>query len=576
MEERKGIAASPGVAIAEALILDSREFPISHRKLHPSEIPQEKERFEQSIQGAIAEIRSIQETAAAKAGGEYLKIFDAHISILRDPELKREVLQEIEARSATAEFALSSVMKNYLKVFLANDFLKRLVHDLHDIEHALHRHLSGLKREDLSHLESDVIIVARDLTPSQTVTLDKEKVKAFATDAGGRTSHTAIIARALGIPAVVGLGAVTSEVVAGDLLIVDGTGGTVLINPDPNTLDRYHAKVLNLQAHEVRLARLRQLPAETTDGRRIGLCANIESPDEIAMAIERGAEGVGLYRTEFLFFEKGSAPSEEEHYAAYCRAVETLGDRPLTIRTLDMGGDKLAPDAVSLEKNPFLGCRSIRLCFENLGLFRTQIRAILRASAGANVRILFPMVSVLREIRQAKRLVHEVMAELDEAGIPFSRNLKIGIMIEVPSAARIADLFAREVDFFSIGTNDLVQYCLAVDRGNQRVSSLFQPAHPAVLRLIREVISVGQRMGTPVAMCGEMSGDVVYAVLLVGLGLTEFSVSPAVLPQIKEIIRSVSLEYARDVAQQALSFDEPERTLAYLQEVTHKVLPDAV
>ena len=574
MEERKGIPASPGVAIAEAFILDSQEFPVSHRKLNPSEVPAEKERFQQAVQDAIAELQSIQEMTLDRAAGEYLKVFDAHISILNDPQLQAEVNREVEERACTAEFAVSVVIKRHIRVFQANDFLKRLVHDLYDIENALLRHLHGMKREDVGHLETNVIIVAQDLTPTQTVGLDKAKVVAFATDAGGRTAHTAIIARALGIPAVVGLGSVTAEVLAGDLLIVDGTTGTVVVNPDAETLDRYHAKVRNIQEHEVRLARLRQLPAETTDGRRIRLLANIESPDEIAIALERGAEGVGLYRTEFLFFEKGSAPSEEEHYAAYRRVVEAAGSRPVAIRTFDMGGDKLVPGARTVEKNPFLGCRSIRLCLDNPALFRTQIRAILRASAGGNVSILFPMIAFLREIRHAKRTVHEVMGELDEAGVPFSRNLEIGIMIEVPSAAWIADLLAKEVDFFSIGTNDLVQYTLAVDRGNECVSDLFQPAHPAVLRLIRDVIEVGKRQDIRVAMCGEMSGDAIYAVLLAGLGLTEFSVSPAALPEIKEIIRSVSLEYAQEVAAKALSYDEAERTVGYLREVTGELLAE--
>ncbi|MFP4056099.1 MAG: phosphoenolpyruvate--protein phosphotransferase [Candidatus Brocadiia bacterium] len=576
MEELSGIPTSPGVAIAEALVLDSQEFPISHRKINAEEVPREKERFEQSVSDAIAEIQSIQQQASDGAAGEYLKIFDAHISILRDEELKRGVFEEIESRNCTAELAVSSVIKRYVRKFLDNEYLKRLVHDLYDIEHTLLRHLHGLKREDLSHLESDVIIVAKDLSPSQTVTLDKEKVVAFATDAGGRTSHTAIIARALGIPAVVGLGSITAEVVGGDLLIVDGGSGAVVVNPDADTLDRYHAEVQNIQEHEVRLARLRQLPAETTDGHRVRLYANIESPAEVQVAVERGAEGVGLYRTEFLFFEKGRPPEEEEHYEAYRHVVDALGGRPVAIRTFDMGGDKLVPGESASERNPFLGCRSIRLCFQNPDLFRTQIRAILRASARGNVNILFPMIAMLREIRLAKRFVHEVMAELDEEGVPFDRNIEMGIMVEVPSAVWTADLLAQEVDFFSIGTNDLVQYCLAVDRGNQCVSSLFQPADPAVLRMIRDVITEARSTGTRVAMCGEMSGDVVYAILLVGLGLNEFSVSPAVLPQIKEIIRSVSLEYAREVTRQALSFDEAERTVAYLREVTEELLAEQV
>jgi phosphotransferase system enzyme I (PtsI) len=292
------------------------------------------------------------------------------------------------------------------------------------------------------------------------------------------------------------------------------------------------------------------------------------------MAVERGAEGIGLYRTEFLFFEKGGVPDEEEHYKAYRQVIEILGGRPVTIRTFDMGGDKLFPGKVAVERNPFLGCRSIRLCLQNPEMFKAQIRAILRASTHGPASILFPMISNLREVRRAKAVVHEAMAELDTAGIPFGRSLEIGIMIEVPGAAKIIDLLAKEVDFVSIGTNDLVQYTLAVDRGNQHVSDLFQPTHPAVLRLIRDVIEAGRSSGIRVAMCGEMSGEVIYAVLLLGLGLAEFSVSPAVLPQIKEIIRSVTTEHAQEVARTALSFDEPERTVAYLREWTTEVLPE--
>ncbi|MBM4031156.1 MAG: phosphoenolpyruvate--protein phosphotransferase [Planctomycetes bacterium] len=572
MVTKTGIAACPGVAIAEALLLDSREFPVSHRKLHASEVPAEKQRFEKSVQGAIAEIQGIQKQAAGKAGGEYLKIFDAHISMLRDPELRRDVLATMEGSSCTAELAVSTVIRKHERVFLATEFLKDRVRDLRDVEHALHRHLQGMKREDLSRVESRVIVVAHDLTPSQTVTLDKTKVVALATDAGGRTSHTAIIARALGIPAVVGLGSLTSEVVAGDLLVVDGTAGEVVVNPDGRTLDRYQAKARNIQEREVRLARIRTLPAETTDGHRVHLYANIESPDEIKVALQRGAEGVGLYRTEFLFFEKGAPPTEEEHFEAYRRVADALAGRPLTIRTFDMGGDKLEPGKAWTEKNPFLGCRSIRLCFQRMDLFRTQLRAILRVSASARASILFPMICDLREIRVAKRIVHETMAELDEAGVPFNRNIEMGIMIEVPSAARIADLLAKEVDFFSLGTNDLVQYTLAVDRGNERVSPLYQPAHPAILRLVRDVIDVGRRAGLRVAMCGEMSGELTFAALLVGMGLGEFSVSPAVLPQVKELIRSISFEQAREVAAAALAFEDSEQTLAFLKERTESVL----
>lgn len=573
MVEKTGIAASPGVAIAEALVLDTREFPVSHRKLHPSEVPAEKERFARAVEAAIAEVQAVQKLAAEKAGGEYLRIFDAHVSMLRDPELHREIAQAIEEGQCTAEFAVSSTIKRHARVFLAAEFLKERVRDLYDIEHAILRHLQGLKREDLGRLEAKAVLVAHDLTPSQTVTLDKSKVVALATDAGGRTSHTAIIARALGIPAVVGLGSLTADVVAGDLVVVDGTAGQVVVNPDTATLDRYHAKARNIHEREVRLARIRQLPAETPDGHRVHLYANIESPAEVEIAVQRGAEGVGLYRTEFLFFEKGSPPTEEEHYAAYRKVAEVLGTRPLTIRTFDMGGDKLEPDGDWSEKNPFLGCRSIRLCFQRMDLFRTQLRAILRASHGARVSILFPMITDLRETRQAKRIVHETMAELEEAGVPFDPNVQIGVMIEVPSAACIADLLAKEVDFFSIGTNDLVQYTLAVDRGNECVSALYQPAHPAVLRVVRDVIEVGRRKGVRVAMCGEISGDLPFVILLLGLGLSEFSVSPAVLPEVKELIRAVPFEHARQVAAKAMAFEDPEETMAFLKEAAEAALP---
>jgi len=573
MVEKKGVAASPGVAIGEAVVLDTREFPVSHRKLHPDEVPKEIARFEKSVRDAIDEVKALQKMAAEQAGGEYLKIFDAHISMMRDPELHREITEAIQRDHCTAEFAVSSVIKKHARFFLQAEFLKDRVRDLYDIEHAMLRHLQGMKREDLSHLEANIIVVAHDLTPTQTVTLDKSKVLALATDAGGRTSHTAIISRALGIPAVVGVGDLTAEVVAGDLLVVDGMAGVVIVNPDSRTLDRYQAKARNLHEREVRLARYRQLPAETTDGHRIHLYANIESPEEIDIAIERGAEGVGLYRTEFLFFEKGSPPTEEEHCAAYRRVAQALGNKPLAIRTFDMGGDKLEPTGGLTEKNPFLGCRSLRLCFQRLDLFRTQLRAILRASAGARASVLFPLVTSLGELRRAKAILEETKSQLSAEGVPFDEHIEVGIMIEVPSAARIADVLAQHVDYFSIGTNDLVQYTLAVDRGNECVSDLYQPAHLAILRIIRDVIDVGRRTNTRVTMCGEMSGELTYAILLVGLGLSEFSVSPAVLPQIKELIRSVSYDHARQVAAKALTFQDPGETMAYLKEVTKQALP---
>jgi len=420
------------------------------------------------------------------------------------------------------------------------------------------------------------VLIAHGLTPSQTVSLDREKVVGFATDTGGRTSHTALLAQARGIPAVVGAGSITGVVNGGDVVIVDGTSGVIVCRPDEVTLANYQSRVRNLRKRQERLAReLRHVPPETRDGHRVTLYANIEFPEEIPAALEHGAEGIGLYRTEYLYVQTGRPPTEEEHLEAYRRAAEMLDRRTLTIRTFDMGADKL-PGATRAERepNPFLGCRSIRFSLERDDLFRIQIRAILRASAFGNVRILFPLISTLGELEQARAIVGEVMDQLKEQNVPFDPDLQAGIMVEVPSAARIADILAKKADFFSLGTNDLVQYCIAVDRGNERVANLYQPAHPAILRLLKDVIETGRRSGTPVGMCGEMSGDLSYTILLLGLGLKEFSVAPAVLPEVKEIIRQVTMAEARAITQEALAFEKAEDTVQFLSEKTRAILPD--
>ncbi len=444
------------------------------------------------------------------------------------------------------------------------------------MERQVLRRLIGQKKLDLTRLDADAIVIAHDMLPSQTATLDKKHVKGFATDAGGRTSHTAIVARAMGIPAVVGLGDITSEVNSGDLVILDGNHGVLIIDPDEQVVAEHRESERRRLKIESDLAALGGLPAQTQDGHLISLQANIEFPAEVDDALRRGAEGIGLYRTEYLYLASDHEPSEEEHYGAYADALLRLKNRPLVIRTLDLGADKYTQDrSASPERNPFLGGRSIRMCLRDIPMFKRQLRAIMRASVLGDVRIMFPMISTLMELRQAKMVLNDVMEELDDEGVDFKRNISIGMMIEVPSAALMAEKFAKEVNFFSIGTNDLIQYTLAVDRTNEKVAGLFCPGHPAVLGLVRDVIRKGSRSNIGVSVCGEMAGEPLYTLLLLGLGLTTFSMSGPDIPEIKKIIRSTTMEHARQVARRVMTFDSERQVMHYLRDETQKIDPEA-
>jgi len=580
MEIRKGIPVSPGIAIREAFVLDSGEATIPRRVVHEEEAGREVERLQRAVADAVKDIRTSQKRAEARIGKEHLSIFDTHVATL-ERGLLDEFIARIREDHYSAEYAVSKVMRRYVKMMMGDDYTASRLPDLYDIQKRLLRCLLGERRADIKKLTQPVVIIAHDLTPSQTVEFEKDKVTGFATDAGGKTSHVAILARAMSIPAVVGLGTITADVSGGDTVIIDGNTGTVIIDPDDDTLRKYSQMARSMEIFEMKLAvELRDLPAETIDGRRLAIYANIEFPEEIPAAIERGAEGIGLYRTEYLYLQKGRMPSEKEHFEAYRWAVQQLGNRPLTIRTLDMAGDKFFGDIPPPVRNPLLGRRSIRLSFEEVDVFKTQLRAILRASAYGRVRILFPMITTQHELLYARQIVNEVQGELDAEGVPYERDIEVGIMIEVPSAALIGDILARDVDFFSIGTNDLVQYCLAVDRANEQVASLYQPAHPAVLRLIKSVIDVGnryqdeRRRGLSVGMCGEMSGDIAYTALLLGLGLKEFSVSSAMIPEIKKMVRSIDMTTAREVADEALKFTDAERTQDYLRTITERLMPE--
>ncbi|HUW56314.1 MAG TPA: phosphoenolpyruvate--protein phosphotransferase [Planctomycetota bacterium] len=579
MEIKRGVAVSPGVVIKRAFVLDSEEVRIPRRHFVDSDADREIVRFTSALKATCDEIRATQSKIVAEvADSSVPDIFAFHLALLEDERLTADVTRLIQERSYSAEYALSRALRPHLKRMqgLEDEYLRERTGDVRDVERRLLRNLLGQRREELNSLTHEVVVIARDLSPSQTANLDRTKVRGFATDGGGRTSHTAIVARALEIPAVVGLGDVTTEVSGGDWVIIDGNRGLVVIAPDEETIKKYEGREHNYHEIEVQWAEGRDLPATTLDGVPITLYGNIEFPEEVTLSLDRGASGIGLYRTEFLYLGAMRAPTEREHFDAYMRAINLLGDRPLVIRTLDLGADKFPPEAGGVvEKNPFLGSRSLRYCFQHPELLQTQLRAILRASAFGKVRILLPMVTTLQELRQAKEFIAEVKLELDGEGVEYGRDIPLGIMIEVPSAAVIAGAFAKECDFFSIGTNDLIQYTLAVDRGNPRVAELYRPAHPAVLQLLKQVLEVGRQSGIEVAMCGEMSGDVDYTMLLLGLGLRIFSVSPIMLSELKKLMRSVTIEQCVQVAEQAMTMDDPLYILGHLRAETRKVIPEA-
>jgi phosphotransferase system enzyme I (PtsI) len=577
MEIKKGIGVSPGVAISTAIVLDADNLVTPRRQILPEAIDAELQRFQKALDSAIHDLTKQRDELLANQRKEIAGILEFHIGVLKDHSLIDQITSQIRSQRSTAEFAVGTVMTKYAAVFskMADRYLSERVKDVRDVESQLIHRLTGQNRLNLSNLTSNVIVIAHDLLPSQTAALDRKHVKGFATDAGGRTSHTAIVARAMGIPAVVGLTDITSEVAAGDLVVIDGNHGVVIINPDDQILEENRAAERHRLEVETDLATLAELPAHTLDNHVISLMANIEFPQEVDDALHRGAEGVGLYRTEFLYLASDHEPSEEEHYGSYADALLRLKNRPLVIRTVDLGADKYTQaKAVNPERNPFLGDRSIRMCLHDIPMFKRQLRAIMRASVLGDVRIMFPMITTLMELRQAKMLLNDVMEELEDEGVSYNRDIPVGMMIEVPSAALMAEKFAKEVNFFSIGTNDLVQYTLAVDRTNEKVAGLFCPGHPAVLSLVRDVIRKGSRT-ISVSMCGEMAGEPLYTLLLLGLGLTTFSMNAPDIPEIKKIIRSTTMEHARQVARRVMSFDSERQVMHYLRDETRKIDPEA-
>ena len=557
MIELKGIPASGGIAIGPAHLWTKEEFVVARQEISESQIAAQIQLFEEALIKTRHEILDLQKKIAEGMGQNVAEIFDAHLLVLEDRMLIEEVIFQLKKEKLTAAYVFQNVLKKYIQVFLniEDEYLKERVSDINDVSRRVLRNLLGKSAKRLEDFKEKVILVANDLSPSDTAAMHKKNVLAFITSIGGKTSHTAIMAKSMEIPAVVGLETATLKIATGDILIIDGTTGVIIVNPDEVTLEKYRKESRAFKDTTQRYISLKDEPALTTDKRRVRVAANIELPDEIPSIIEHGAEGIGLYRTEFFYMNRTDIPSEEEHYQAYKFVAEAVKPQSVIIRTLDIGGDKfLSHLEVPHEMSPFLGWRAIRFCLARPDMFKSQLRAILRASVHGNLKLMYPMISGIEELRQANTLLEESKNELLREGRPFDESIKVGAMIEVPSAAMTADILAKEVDFFSIGTNDLIQYSIAVDRSNEKVAYLYEPAHLGVLRLIKNIIDIGHKSNLSVGMCGEMAGDPIFTLILLGMGLDEFSMPSLMIPEIKHIIRSVSMPEAVSISQEALSF----------------------
>jgi phosphotransferase system enzyme I (PtsI) len=578
MLKLQGIAVSPGVTIGEALVLDSEGFRIPRRFVERSAVDTELARLAHAIGETAGEMERNRDAIRAELGEQYAAIFEAHLAMLHDEKLQQELQTAVRDRNWWPEYAVSRTLRRYAKVFQSLDnHISQRAHDIYDIEKSLLRNLLGQRRETLAAISQPVIVLAHNLTPSETATLDRRFVKGFATELGGPGSHTAIVAEGLEIPAVVGVGPFLADVSGGEPVILDGNQGLVILQPDEETIARYRQELEAAQTVAAQLKEIRDLPAETTDGVRIQLTGNIEFPTEAEQCLARGCDGIGLYRTEFLYLASRTEPTEEDHFAAYAEVVQAMAGRPVVIRTLDLGADKMHSRLnIEEERNPCLGLRSIRLSLRQLPMFRTQLRAILRASALGDVRVMFPLISTIVELRQARMVLADVMEDLAEHGIAFNRKMPVGMMVETPAAVMMLDIFIKEVDFVSIGTNDLIQYTLAVDRGNKDVADLYNACDPAVLRLLRRSLDVAREAGVPANVCGQMSGSVMFTQLLLGLGLRQLSVPPSAIPEVKQVCRSVSVAECRLIAEKALAMDGAREVKAYLRDQLRRRLAQAV
>src|SRR5436309_4120901 len=576
MTTLQGIAASPGIAIGPIHVVDPEEIEVQDGNLAKSAVSGEKERFRTAIRESLDEVRELREKIALETGEEQARILDAQIEILQDPEAQKQTLAVIERERKPAAFAYRRILTAVAARLdeADSEYYRGRAIDVRDVRRRMLAHLGGIRTHTLRDLKEPSLIVASDLPPSEMALLPRNMALGLATDVGGRTSHTAIMARARGIPAVVGVKGATDAAKQGAIGIVDGTRGIAIFDPDPETLAdhvRKRGRYLELAAKRVELKDQR---CATSDGRVIELGANLEVPEELPSVIENGADGIGLYRTEFFYLSRKQLPTEDAQFNAYRSIVEAMNPKPVNIRTLDVGGDKFASYlGTPIEKNPFLGLRGLRFSLSREEIFRTQLRAIFRASAYGNVRIMFPMVLGLEDLRRAREIVERVRLQLRKEGVAMASKVPLGVMIETPASVFSIDQLTQESDFTSIGTNDLIQYTLAVDRGNEAVSEIYEPLHPAVLHAIKMVVEAGHRAGIPVGICGEMAGEPLYAVVLVGLGLEEFSVSPYLAPEIKTIIRASTYGEARELADRCMSLHTPSDVRTVVNEFMSRQYP---
>ena len=557
----KGIAASSGITIAKAYKLETPQITIEKKDSNPQE---EIEKFKNALAASRKDIETIKERATGKLSDEELEIFDAHLMVVDDPAMSDEVISMIENEKVNAEYALDVVSNNYISMFesLDDEYMRERAADIKDVTTRIKYHILGVDVADLSLIDQEVIVVAHDLTPSDTAQLDKKFTKGFATEIGGITSHSAIMARSLEIPAVVGIASVMSEVKHGDLLILDALKGQLIVNPDEKTIEQYQEKAEKYQKEVAALKVLKDKETITTDGHKVEIVGNIGTPDDVAGVIDNGGEGVGLYRTEFLYMNSTELPTEEQQFEAYKKVLVAMNGKPVVVRTLDIGGDKKLPYLpIDPEMNPFLGYRAIRLCLDRKDIFRTQLRALLRASAYGKLRIMFPMIATIDEFVSAKALLEEEKEKLVKEGVEVGQDLQVGMMVEIPAAAVLADEFAKYADFFSIGTNDLIQYSMAADRMSEKVSYLYQPLNPSILRLIKLTIDGAHSQGKWCGMCGEMAGEPDAMAVLMGLGLDEFSMSATSILKARSIANSISYQEMQQLAAKAVKCQRAQEVL---------------
>ncbi|MBD3368195.1 MAG: phosphoenolpyruvate--protein phosphotransferase [Candidatus Eisenbacteria bacterium] len=572
----QGIPASPGIVIGPAFILDTERPHVEEETIPEDEIENEVEAFQSALDETRLEVRKLKTELEDEIGERKARIFDAHLMMLEDSMIVEGTVKRIRETRSSAALALTEAVGHIITAMKRADdeYLRDRIYDIRDLERRLLMKLLGKKPKTIRHLDHDVIVLAHQLAPTHTAAMHKERVIGFATEAGGKTSHAAIMARSLEIPAVVGLHEATGFIRQGERIIVDGTSGALVHDYDEAVLAYYEQRKREFEEFERELLKFAEYPAETKDGRRFKLRANIEIPEEVDSVISHGADGIGLYRTEYLFIARDTLPDEEEQYEAYRSVVQAMAPSEVVIRTLDVGGDKFgAGTEEGSEANPFLGWRGVRYSLSHPDLFMTQLRAALRASAHGSVRIMFPMISSVGEVKDAVQVLEAARQELRFKRVPFDEKVPVGIMIETPAAATVADTLAAEVDFFSIGSNDLIQYALAVDRGNDRVAYLYDQYHPAVLRLISQTVQAARRHRTGVGLCGEMAGDPLAVLILIGLGIDELSTSPRMLPEIKSIVRSITYSFARKVAGRALKMKSGPEVRRYLEQILLKRFP---